>query len=88
MLNEVAVRELAQNKPKLVAEFSAHLDKINATLDAHEQLDCVAVTTKAWTPENGLLTPTLKVKRAQIEARFANDFEGWAKRREKVVWVD
>ncbi|MBK7687375.1 MAG: AMP-binding protein [Rhodocyclaceae bacterium] len=88
VLNEVAVRELAQNKPKLVAEFSAHLDKINATLDAHEQLDCVAVTTKAWTPENGLLTPTLKVKRAQIEARFANDFEGWAKRREKVVWVD
>ena len=88
VLNEAAARELAQNKAKLMAEFSAHLDAINATLDAHEQLDCVAVTTKAWTPENGLLTPTLKVKRAQIEARFASEFDGWAKRREKVVWVE
>ena len=88
VLNDVAARGLEQTRATLEAEFGAHLDAINATLDPHEQLACVAVTTKPWTPENGLLTPTLKVKRAQIEARFSAEFENWVKRRDKVVWVD
>ena len=88
VLNDVAARSLEQNRTMLNAEFGAHLDAINATLDPHEQLACVAVTAKPWTPENGLLTPTLKVKRAQIEARYASEFENWVKQRDKVVWVD
>ena len=36
VLNEVAARDLGQNKAKLMTEFSEHLDAINATLDAHE----------------------------------------------------
>ncbi len=35
----------------------------------------VLLTTEPWTIENGLLTPTLKLKRAQVSQRFAHEIE-------------
>ncbi len=36
----------------------------------------VAWTTEPWTVESTLVTPTLKNKRLNIEARFAREIEG------------
>jgi len=33
-----------------------------------------------WTPDNTLLTPTLKLKRNNLSARFAQDIEGLYRR--------
>jgi long-chain acyl-CoA synthetase len=35
---------------------------------------------EAWTVENGLITPTLKLKRNKIEERFAREVEAMYKR--------
>ena len=45
---------------------------VNAELESHERLDRLVVVREAWTPENGLLTPTLKLKRDVIEARYSD----------------
>ena len=72
----------------LVDSLSAHVDAVNARLDAHEKLDCVAVITTLWTPENGFVTPTLKVKRNRIEEAYAAKYEGWIRQRKTVVWAE
>ncbi|MBU0621959.1 MAG: long-chain fatty acid--CoA ligase [Gammaproteobacteria bacterium] len=36
----------------------------------------VALLAEPWTPDNGLQTPTLKVKRAKVLERYHKDFEG------------
>jgi long-subunit acyl-CoA synthetase (AMP-forming) len=41
-----------------------------------------------WTIENGLLTPTLKVRRALIEQRFANSFTQWEQMQQRVLWQE
>ena len=71
----------------LMASLAEHLKSVNAQLEAHEQLDCLVVIATNWTPENGLVTPTFKVKRPKIEDAYADQYEGWLKQRKPVVWA-
>lgn len=40
-----------------------------------------------WTPDNGLPTPTLKIRRAAIERTVASFVEGWYARGARVAWA-
>jgi long-subunit acyl-CoA synthetase (AMP-forming) len=70
----------------LTESLEEHLARTNAALDAHERLEKLVVTADAWTIENGMLTPTMKVRRASIEARYAARMEGWYKEKPRVLW--
>jgi long-chain acyl-CoA synthetase len=71
----------------LEASLAEHLKAVNAKLDPHEQMDCVVVTAEAWTVENDILTPTMKVKRNKLEDLFARNYEKWVGMKKKVVWL-
>ena len=88
MLNLEAMQEAAgpDGRSALEQSLAEHLQSINATLDPHEQLECIVVTGEAWTVDNDLITPTFKVKRNRIEERFAANYEHWASARQKVIW--
>jgi long-chain acyl-CoA synthetase len=88
MLNADAMKkcEDSQGRSDLTASLGAHLDGINPSLDPHERLDCVVVTSQPWTIENDLITPTFKVKRNKVEDRFGAHYEDWVAARQKVVW--
>lgn len=68
-------------------DFKQFLLAINAALEPHEKLDYIVIAANAWTMQNGLLTPTMKIRRNQIEASYAPLFETWAARGETVVWA-
>ena len=90
MLNaEAAARAAgAAGRADLEASLTSHLSTVNASLDPHERLDCLVVTTQAWTVDNDLITPTFKVKRNRIETMFAARYEAWTGAGRKVVWMD
>ena len=50
------------------ARLEALLKKVNAGLVEYERLAMIVVVREPWSVENGMLTPTLKIKRARIEA--------------------
>ena len=65
---------LSENGRKLTddqvtAELQAVLDEINAEVPAHERVGQIFVVPE-WTIENTLLTPTMKIKRKQIEETY------------------
>ncbi|MGV3726385.1 AMP-binding protein [Hydrogenophaga sp.] len=76
----------AAARSELETSLAAHLKGINATLDPHEQLQCIVVVTTAWTVDNDVITPTFKVKRNRIEDLYARHYEAWEASGKKVIW--
>ncbi len=62
------------------------LEQVNRQVEAHERLSFMVVTEEPWTIANGLLTPTLKLKRAALEEHYRAYYEEWAGRNSAVVW--
>jgi long-chain acyl-CoA synthetase len=88
MLNAQSVQDAQDSslRAQMEASLAQHLERVNATLDPHEQLACLIVVTTPWTVDNDIVTPTFKVKRNRIEEIYAAQFEGWEASRRKVIW--
>jgi long-chain acyl-CoA synthetase len=65
-----------------------HLLTVNHELDPHEQLAVLILMSQPWTVENGLITPTFKIKRNVLETRYESHFDRWTSSGRKVVWAD
>jgi long-chain acyl-CoA synthetase len=88
MLGEEALKLVQSGgKAELEASLAEHLKAVNATLDPHEQLECLVITAEPWTVDNDLITPTFKVKRNRIEDLFAANYALWESARKPVIWV-
>ena len=61
---------LRLERRELQTQLSALLDEINNELPAWERMPQVFVTNEEWSIPNGLLTPTMKLRRKQIEQRY------------------
>ncbi len=88
MLNVEALQMAGdpERRSELAESLKSHLSSVNEALDPHEQLDCLVVVSEAWTVDNDLVTPTLKVKRNRIEAVYARHYEHWVGARRPIVW--
>ena len=53
------------------------LQDTNESLDAHEKMKRIIVVQGAWMVEDNLLTPSLKIKRNEIEKRYAAFYDEW-----------
>ncbi len=63
--------ELVGN-PQIIEEVKRRVQGLTGALANHERIKDLRVLLEGFTQENGLLTPTLKVKRAEVEKRFAH----------------
>ena len=68
----VVLAESALSLPgeRVVALLTGHLQTINAGHARFEQVGRVGYCRQPWTPQNGLTTPTLKIRRAALEEKF------------------
>ena len=69
------------------AEMKAVLARVNANVADYEQLSKIVVAREPWTIDNGQLTPTMKIKRAKIEANVAPTVEKWYDTKGQVIWA-
>lgn len=62
--------------PDLKGAIMDHINKVNQNLANFEQVKKIILLPDDFTVENGLLTPTFKVKRKLVEERFKKEVEG------------
>ncbi|NDH39903.1 MAG: AMP-binding protein [Gammaproteobacteria bacterium] len=76
VLNEPA-RQLP--KEEIEAAAVATVESINAQIEKHARIGAVIFSQKPWTIENEILTPTMKIRREQIENKFGEEAERLAR---------
>ncbi len=76
----------ARPRGRLVADLTACLDSVNRTLDHHEQVAKLIVVKDSWTVESGLVTPSMKVKRSAIEAKYGARLPQWGEQPDTILW--
>lgn len=76
----------AKTKAAIRKSLSQTLAEINPSLESYERLAKVVILRVDWTIENGLMTPSLKVKRNEIEKIYAEKYSHWYSREEEVLW--
>jgi len=77
-----------QARAQLQVHFQLKLQSLNQQLDPHERLSCLVLDATPWTVASGFVTPTLKVKRNQIEEVHGASFDVWTAQRATVIWMD
>ena len=69
------------------SNLGALLAEVNNALADYEQLRMFVVAPEPWTIDNGCLTPTMKIKRARIEAAVAPGVDAWYSKKGPVIWA-
>lgn len=88
MLVSLATSSAKKPRVALERELVADMERVNLNLEDHEKIAKLLIVKGSWTVENGLLTPTLKVKRDVVELRYSEALaHATLNREELLVWL-
>ncbi|QXC36553.1 AMP-binding protein [Aeromonas jandaei] len=92
MPQPVALVQLAEsaakgNRDEVVARLEAARVRVNDQLESHAKIHGILVVKTPWNIENGVLTPTMKIKRHLLEQKYAHVGERWPSS-QVVVWEE
>ncbi|WKD48712.1 AMP-binding protein [Microbulbifer spongiae] len=81
------VSELAEtlSREEIRARLMKLLGAVNQRLSHHERIKLILIGKEEWTAVNGLLTPTMKTKRKELEARYQPLLKAFANS-EGIIW--
>jgi len=84
----IVVSELGKPKSKAELEESLQntINGLNPSLEKFEKIAKAIIMKEDWSVDNGLLTPTLKVKRNRVEAIHMEMYAQWFESSDKVVY--
>jgi long-chain acyl-CoA synthetase len=73
-------------RAELARSLEALMDNTNAKLAAHERLKFLVLVDSKWTIAGGFITPTMKLKRTALEAKYSPLISEWISRGTKLIW--
>jgi long-chain acyl-CoA synthetase len=62
------------------------LQEVNNQVTNFEKISAVVILSEPWEVSNGILTPTLKIKRDRLMQLFGPKMEAWSKSDQTVIW--
>ncbi len=86
----VVLSESARAEARSIVSESLRLTlhAVNLVLKPYERVHRVVVMQEPWTVENSRMTPTLKIRRKEIEKAFAKQVDDWYEHPDEVIWEE
>jgi long-chain acyl-CoA synthetase len=76
----------AKEKESINDEITRAIQEINEVLESYERIKTAVILREDWTVENGLMTPTMKVKRNEVEKIHLAKYSYWYEQKAGIVW--
>ena len=86
LLLAVPSESALNNKEAVSEKLEKVLKDVNSKLDNYKKISNIILVKEDWIPENGMTTPTLKIKRAKIDEKFSDQYGEWEKNEKSVIW--
>ncbi len=77
---------VAKPKEELEKSLEQTMLSVNKELANYSRVNTVAVAREPFTTENGLLTPTLKVKRNNVHKKYESKLRDYCEHKSNVIW--
>jgi long-chain acyl-CoA synthetase len=75
-----------EERKQLEESLRARMEGMNEELEPFERLSMIVITDGPWTVANGMITPTLKIRRGSLEAQYQQKIDGWRDQGVPIVW--
>lgn len=76
----------ALNQSQMIEAFDELRIRINPNFKKYEHIQKIVILQDEWNVENRCLTPTLKIRRMEIEQKFTAQFETWYTSKESIIF--
>ena len=73
-------------KDELINDLTESLNSINPSLEKYERIGKMVIMKDNWTIANNMITPSLKVKRNEIEKIHLPKYPAWYDKPGMVIW--
>ncbi len=73
-------------KEELIERLKNKLESVNSTLFNYLRVSTIVICKDEWTPQNEILTPTMKIKRGNVDKMYMSKYNEWHHSNYKVIW--
>jgi long-chain acyl-CoA synthetase len=84
----IVLSEIGKNMERhaLIESIDTTVKRVNPNFKNYEAIKQAIVVKEAWTGDNNMLTPTMKIKRNVVEAHYKAKMEAWSEVSESVIF--
>jgi long-chain acyl-CoA synthetase len=86
LIVELSPEAHQKQREEITNNLITYFNKINPTLNTVEKISHILIVQAPWTTENGLVTPTTKIRRSPIEKAYSHLFEKINQQPHHIVW--
>ena len=74
------------SKEELTENLENKLQEVNSLLFNYKRVSTIVICENEWTPQNEILTPTMKIKRGNVDKMYLDKYNNWHQTNNKVIW--
>tara|TARA_B100000579_G_scaffold321139_1_gene270800 strand:+ start:4230 stop:5906 length:1677 start_codon:yes stop_codon:yes gene_type:complete len=84
----VNISDIGKNlsKEELINELEKKLETVNSEIFNYLRVSTIVICKNEWTPQNEILTPTMKIKRGNVDKMYMSEYNSWHNSSDKIIW--